>query len=317
MPATGAAAVIKIVIPLLLVGLVTPGNTAPKKEAAPATSAQKTSPPRKPKPPPPRIDLAKLKQLQQQALEHPNIGTRVAFLSRAFINTPYGFSPLGEASPPDKDPRFRHDLFDCTTFVETMVALSLGQNLQQSQQILDAIRYQRGQVSFVTRKHFPMSQWVPMNIEDGFFVDITRQVGGQDTTVATKVLNQQVWQRRRDKFLSELAPEQIPNGTFSLPIIPIHKAVDKVDRIPDGTIITIVREDFRSIPIRVSHQGLLVKKRGKMYMRHAISKGLDRVVDEELRGYLTRIGRYGKWPVTGIHLLQPQMPQNLEQLIRR
>ncbi|MFH1808236.1 MAG: N-acetylmuramoyl-L-alanine amidase-like domain-containing protein, partial [Pseudomonadota bacterium] len=253
------------------------------------------------------LDDQAVRALLVEVQQLPSLEQRIPLISSRLHGAPYAFSPLGEGrgQPPDEDPRFRVDRFDCTTFVETVVALSLAHDLDEARVLLDHLRYQDGKVSFATRKHFPEAQWIPLNIHDGFFTDITRQVGGDRVVIARKRLDSEVWAHRRTKILNELDPAQIPSGTFELPVIPPLAARQVLDRIPDGTVVSIVREDFKSIPIRVSHQGLLVRKKGVLVLRHAMPKGIDRVIDENFDSYLARIGQYGKWPVTGIHLLQP------------
>ena len=48
---------------------------------------------------------------------------RLIYLSDPFVGAPYVVSPLGEGAGEDTDPRIRFDAFDCTTFVETTMAL--------------------------------------------------------------------------------------------------------------------------------------------------------------------------------------------------
>jgi len=299
-----------------LLALLTPLclGAAPATPTAPPASA----PASQPRPaPPPILDDAALEALIREAQAEPRLGKRVNLISRRFLHTPYAVSPLGEGpgSPPDEDPRFSVHAFDCTTFVETVVALALARDLAQARRILDAIRYQGGVVSFATRKHFPMAQWVPQNIEAGFFVDITRRVGGPTTRVAYKLLDLEVWERRRNKeILPELKSDQLPQGTAALPFIPIEEVVAHLGEIPDGTVITVVRENYKSVPIRVSHQGLLVRRGERLFMRHALQKGYNRVIDVPFERYVERIGKYGKWPVVGFNLLQPQTPPDLERI---
>jgi hypothetical protein len=54
--------------------------------------------------------------------------------------------------------------------------------------------------------------------------------------------------------------------------------------------------------VRVSHQGLVLTVKGQKVLRHAADRLHHRVVDEPLDRYFARMARYGKWPVTGVHL---------------
>ena len=47
----------------------------------------------------------------------------------------------------------------------------------------------------------------------------------------------------------------------------------------------MVRVNFR-VPVRVSHQGIVVRKGSKLYMRHAADRMYHSVVDEPLRVFM-------------------------------
>ena len=165
------------------------------------------------------------------------------------------------------------------------------------------IRYTDGQVDYRQRKHFMMAQWIPQNQEAGFIKDITEQVGGDAVLWASKRLDAEVWKRRRKKdSWPELDPADVPEGVFRVPVIPIDRTREFVSRIPGGTILNVVRIDYRSMPVRITHQGLVIVRRGKRYLRHAARAGYKRVVDELLDTFLKRNQAYKKWPVAGINL---------------
>ena len=73
-----------------------------------------------------------------------------------FLGTRYINSPLGEGCAPDSDPLIRFDAFDCTTFVETVIANGDIETLNQ-------IRYKDGQIGFLNRNHFIESDWLVNN----------------------------------------------------------------------------------------------------------------------------------------------------------
>jgi len=230
---------------------------------------------------------------------------RLMKISSMFLQVPYADSPLGEGAgnPPDEDPLIRFDAADCTTFLETSMALARSSSLKEAREVLRKIRYTGGRIDYRRRKHFMMAQWIPQNQKAGFIRDITRQVGGDSVPIAKKRLNAEVWEQRRTKDTwPQLAPGDIPEGVFTLPIIPIDRAREMVDEIPAGTILNVVRVDYRSMPVRVTHQGLVVVRRGKRYLRHAARAGYQRVVDELLDTFLRRNSAYKKWPVAGINL---------------
>lgn len=228
---------------------------------------------------------------------------RVLEVSARFVGVPYRLSPLGEAKGIDPDPLIRFDAVDCTTLLEQTMALARASNLEEAHEVLKAIRYQNGVVDYGARKHFMMAQWIPMNQRDGFLEDVTAEVDAEAVRWVAKRLDQRVWsRRRRKKRYPQLTAEQIPEGNYRLPIIPLDRARGLVDRIPAGCVINVVREDYRTIPVRVSHQGLVVVRRGRRFLRHAARAGYGRVVDELLDTFLRRNQAYRKWPVVGINL---------------
>lgn len=252
------------------------------------------------------------------AHEHGALPARLVDVTDPFLGAPYRLSPLGEGpgSPSDPDPRLRFDAFDCTTFVETALALALAENLDEAHRLLDVIRYRDGQPSYLARRHFPEAEWIPELTKLGFLEDITRAVAGTETVVEQKELNAQLWRRGRNAHLPTLPPERIPNGTFSLDVWPLELARAGALRIPAGTVLHVVRVDFKNVPVRVSHQGLVVEKNGKKFLRHAADRMFHSVVDEPLDGFFRRMQQYRKWPVSGVHLTAVREPQDWRALLR-
>lgn len=229
--------------------------------------------------------------------------TRLHQISKLFLGVPYGReSEVAESTRAEKE-SFRFDALDCTTFLEQALALAHSRNLAQAEENLIKIRYIGGIIDYAQRKHFMMAQWIPMNQKEGFIEDITCKIGKDTVRWVSKRLDAEVWRMRtRKDRLPRLEPGQIPVGTFRLPIIPRDAMLAKIRAIPAGIILNVVRADYRSIPYRISHQGLVVQLKGKKYLRHAARAGYARVVDEPLEVFLGRNLAYTRWPVAGINL---------------
>ena len=233
---------------------------------------------------------------------------RLIHVSDPFIGAPYVISPLGEGEGVDPDPRIRFDAFDCTTFVETTLALTFSPDLERAQERLEQIRYQGEGRRFLNRRHFPAAEWIPELIQAGYFRDITQEIGGKQVNLQSKILNAKVWNKRRKPRHLELPDERIPSGTFSISTWPLKAALENHKKIPPGTVLNVVRVNFRQMPVRVSHQGIVIRKENRLYMRHAADRMYHSVVDEPLGRFLNRIAQYKKWPVYGINLLKIQRP---------
>ncbi len=131
---------------------------------------------------------------------------RIDYLTHEFVQaqSPYVAEPLGEGSQAfySQKPLYRLDVFDCTTFVETILALAVTSYnednnviLENFQQNINAIRYKAGEVSFHTRNHFPEADWIPNNIAAGFVEDISNEVAlrfGYSHTLPA-LINKKAW----------------------------------------------------------------------------------------------------------------------------
>ncbi len=242
-----------------------------------------------------------LAELQPQPL-----GQRLLKASARFLGTPYGFSPLGEGTGFDADPRLRWDRVDCVTFVEETMALSLARRPEEVLPLLDAIRYRGGSVAYKTRNHLMEASWLPANTQAGFVRDVTFELGGADAVRAEKVLKEVAWQSAEAKALALPADAQAV-GTFAFGLLPVQHVFAHAAGFPSGTVLVVVREDAPGRITRVSHLGLVVQEGGRTYLRHATSVGAKAVVDEELGPFLARQAR-SAWKLLGVSLWQVQAP---------
>lgn len=232
------------------------------------------------------------------------LAERLERVTRPIVGRPYLLSPLGEGEGIDPDPRFRLDAFDCTTFVETAVALATTADERAAARRLDQIRY-RGEPSFAQRRHLMASQWIPDLVQGGTLTDITRELGGAETKTMRLVMTRERWERRRIAKKLALDPADVPIGTFELPYIPADRLEQWAARVPPGTIINVLRVDVPWSPVVVTHQGLVITKPGSRtrWVRHA-SPVLKRVIDEPLVSMMRRYQKPRKWPIAGMNLLR-------------
>jgi hypothetical protein len=85
-----------------------------------------------------------------------------------FLGSRYLGDPLGEglSGQYDQDDLYRFDGFDCTTFVETIMALAGASDFEHFERRMNAIRYEAGRIEFTARNHFPSCS--PQNYCPGF-----------------------------------------------------------------------------------------------------------------------------------------------------
>ncbi len=233
-------------------------------------------------------------------------GPRAAAASRALVGVRYVRSALGEGQGPDPDPRFRLDAFDCLGFVETAVALGSARSLDEAARALDDIRYQ-GSPALGARNHEAQSQWIPANLAKGWIVELTRPLAGERAVPAPIEFTSERWSalRRAGRAIGGLPAARAPVGTFELWAVAPADVAALAPRIPDGTLVFVVREDMPGRSTRISHVGLLVTgPSGGRSVRHATTwPGQERVVEEPLSVFMDhqRRGKPG-WPLVGFAL---------------
>jgi len=255
---------------------------------------------------------------------------RLEAFSRAYLGKPYGLNgPLGEGSEGryDQDPLWRFDTFDCTTYVETMLALALAQSPQEFEQHMLDIRYENGHIDYVTRNHFTSLQWVPNNIANGYLTDLTHRLAPKGVVqLARAEINQPGWYAMKafkDLRVFDVAPDALAarweewkaEGTrlnieeASISYIPIDWIAANpafLRTIPHGSVINFVRPNWdltssAGTHLNVSHQGFVFQHSGQTWLRHASPSGTQTVREEPLLDYLRK---YVNHPtLKGIHLM--------------
>jgi len=231
---------------------------------------------------------------------------RMVALSKHFLGTPYGWSPLGEGQGKDADPLIRYDEVDCQTMVEELMAMATAKDEASLLPTLNAIRY-HGAPSFDDRNHLMEAQWLPANLEAGRLKDVTRKYGGADTVREVKKLTRRTWLEKEGKKLG-VSPAAQVTGSFPLELIPAEKAVEKLKDAPSGLVVVVARADRPWLVTRVTHMALLLHTDQGPMLRHA-SRSHKKVVDEKLASYVKRNRDYGLWTVTGFAVFEVTEPK--------
>ncbi len=223
--------------------------------------------------------------------ERLDIATR-SFLGRPYmVNGPLGEGPTGKY---DQGPLYRTDGFDCTTFVETTLAMARSHTLDEFKNELIHIRYRDGNIDYTTRNHFVEIDWNPNNIQTGQFEDATASlVSSDDLMVSTTTISKRGWYQAKtlsnlkvpsassDLLQTLLTQLQAEGMAFSdvlskLPYIRNGSALSIADQLPVPAVLNVVR-NFASPAISgkapmVAHQVLLISKDGELRVRQATSR---------------------------------------------
>lgn len=196
---------------------------------------------------------------------------QTSYVGQSFLGASYQKSPLGESALPDDDPLIRFDAFDCTTFVETVLADGDINRLNQ-------IRYQDGRVGFLTRNHFIESDWLINN------ADIVQNVSSQyaPTNTRTVIIDKSAWFKTVHGMDVDVAPQQV-----SIDYIPYKYAMDV--SVPQPMIALFLTDNTKirdkiGTDLAVVHMGFWLPNG---MLRHASSiRGM--VVDVDIKEYMAK-----------------------------
>lgn len=197
------------------------------------------------------------------------VGDFAEYPGQSYLGAQYQNSALGECVPPDDDPLIRFDAFDCTTFVETVLAGGDKGRLNQ-------IRYKDGDVGFINRNHFIESDWLNNNS------DIVHNVSARyaQTAIRHVVIDKGNWFRMLHGVNVDIAPVAV-----DLEYVPYEFVQDI--QITEPVIVLFVTDNpnFRDTigtDLAVVHMGIWLPN-GKL--RHA-SSNQGKVVDVDMMEYV-------------------------------
>ena len=230
---------------------------------------------------------------------------RMEAISRVLMGRPYVADPMGEGEGYDPDPIARYDAFDCLTFTEEVLALSLAGDPAHAGPIRAALRYDDGEIDYVHRRHFMELQWIPSVLRDGWVRDTTADYG--EVIHMEKSVDAATWAGWGPRVRFHHTDDQLPVGTMALDVLPLDQAIEAADRIRPGSIILTVREDRAGVPIWTTHVGFVVHTDDGLRLRHATKLGSGGTKEHSLRWYLEHIRSY-RWKVAGITVLEPVEP---------
>ncbi|OHE56022.1 MAG: hypothetical protein A2Z47_00620 [Thermodesulfovibrio sp. RBG_19FT_COMBO_42_12] len=215
-----------------------------------------------------------LDSLLYESSQIKDVGKRIEFLSIQFMDLDYKESTLtGNINTPEV---FVINLegVDCFTYIDYIEAMRLSRSFSKFKLNLRKIRYKSGKVAFENRNHF-FTDWREFNSD--FIQDVTKKIGSKKTVRVQKMLNEK------------------EDGTYFL--IGINPAQREIKYIPsdaiDDSVINKMRiGDYVGIyshlaGLDVSHVGIVVKDRERIFLRHASSQKTQRkVVDQDFKKYI-------------------------------
>ena len=194
---------------------------------------------------------------------------KIDYISEQFLDVPYKENVLIGDVNTNEVLTVNLAGLDCFTYIDYVEAIRLSSKYNQLLDNIIDVRYKNQNVSYPSRNHF-FSDWVTPG--RGKVRDITSEIGGMKAVEVEKSLNKK------------------EDGSFYLPEIPVVKRT--IFYIPSENLDQTITEKLRTgdyigiysenAGLDVSHTGILIKKNGRMYLRHASSrKSNRRVVDED------------------------------------
>ncbi len=225
----------------------------------------------------------------------------ITTISSTFLDKPYQLDPLGEENAElDNDPLIRFDVFDCQTFVETVLAIKMSSQTNEWKSNLIKIRYKNNVISFLKRNHFIELDWLNNNV---FFKNITEEIfttNSLSTFKTTISLNNFF---KYHNIYEKLPQKEIDVSLKSVPLSVLLKN-DIINQIPNESIILIAHKNYYNKKFKssflISHMGFLIFKNNKPYLRHAARK--DKVKDSPFKEYLLK--NFGTSKYSGIVVLK-------------
>lgn len=231
-------------------------------------------------------------------------GQRIAAIAHKFIGRPYKAHTL-EGSPEMLTVNL--DSLDCTTFVETVMALAYtaGEGRTSWRDYihnLEQLRYRGGVLNgYPSRLHY-ISDWIVNNSHRGNFREVTDRL----PSVSYQVKTLDYMSRHRDDYPA-LADDKNYEGiknvelgyrSHRFPYVKWEKTDSRevIDALGEGDILALT---CSAKNLDVSHLGILTMVDGKPHLLHASSsEGVVTVSQHDLREFLRR-NRF-----TGIRVLR-------------
>lgn len=261
--------------------------------------------------------------------EETSVNKRLDVISKIFVGLPYGKGgPLGEGPDGkyDQDPLYRFDTFDCTTYLETIMALAMSREVSEFETTLDKIRYENGEIDYLKRNHFTDLQWIPFNVQNGYMSEINHLiVAPKDIKIAEALINFPGWlrsikadqiivpmasQAEKESLVEELHAEAInyQARVARVPYVAISTILARpeiLNKIPTGTVVNFVRPNWDLTEAagthqNISHQAFLFRIGKVLYQRHASTSG--KVEEVKFIDYLKRFQNHAT--LKGVHFMR-------------
>ncbi len=228
-----------------------------------------------------------------KSLDQPTMGHTIVAIGKTFTGMPY----IGKTLEVHQDEKLVINLrgFDCTTYVENVLAFSLllkkeADEIEAFGSILRNIRYRDGDLAgYPSRLHY-FSDWLHNNEIKGLVSNISCELGGVklEKEIAFMTSHRELYPGLEDdKNFEVIRNTEERLSHITLCYIPKNKIKDVESKLEDGDIIALAT----SIEgLDVTHTGFAHRKAdGRIYLLHASVSGQVEIAEKPLAEYLEKI----------------------------
>ena len=236
------------------------------------------------------------------------IGEVVALMGQRFLGAPYVAHTLEAEGPERLLVNLRE--FDCTTFIESMLALSRcvripGAGFAEYKAQLRLLRYRSGVIDgYPSRLHY-FTDWIADNVSKGTVADLTRELGGIARSARIAYMSEHTGAYRQLADSAALAAIRTAERDLSGRMrwyIPRDRVPEMQSMLRDGDLIGITTSVDG---LDVAHTGMIVVRSDQPVFLHAsLSGDCVELADGTLSTYLRRYRTHD-----GILVARPREPE--------
>ena len=220
--------------------------------------------------------LLKMKTLWLDAQGVSGLNKRLDHFSKMLLGTPYKLGPMGEGhlDPVEDKPLVYLDSVDCVTYLEQVVALAMSKSEKSLYRQLQRLRYKGGKVSYLTRKHYLLDDWVG----EGKYAKVIPMEG--EVSVTRTMPKKEFFKNHNVKYTGKETPVKVR-------YVPLEKAVEMANKTYKGAMKVLGMGIVGSSEnIDLTHTGFVIYYPGqKPVLRHASSQK-KQVLEVPLAEYL-------------------------------
>jgi len=228
--------------------------------------------------------LLRMKDMWLAATDIKGLPARLDYFSKKMLGIPYRIGAMGEGhfDPIEPKPLVYMDSVDCVTYMEHALAMAISRSEDSLFSTLQNIRYLDGKISYATRKHYLLADWVG----EGKFTRLLPMEN--DTVIVRTIPKNAFFKSKKMKYLVNGVEAEDPKLEIHYLT---HKNAYKWAKVPHSGGLKVIGVAFisKSENLDAHHTGFVILRPGETpRLRHA-SQIHKRTVELPLTEYLTSV----------------------------